>query len=669
MLALMVAGALVLLATAALLVTSTRPTSVVSFLLGIYLVAWAELITLVLVLSALRSLARIELSVGLLASLVAAGTLWAARGRCRPPSPQPALRTLRDSFRDPALLLLAGTTALVGAYALVLGVSTPQNEWDALSYHLTRAAYWIQQGFVSYVPGAFDDRVNVNPPNAEIGQLATMLLGSDDRFVWLPQFGAIPATMLAVYGIGRRAGIEPRGAVFGALVFACLPLILLQASTAMNDLVVASFLSVATYFALGTGRRSAAAAALALGLGLGTKFSAPLLLPVYLLVVLVARRRRLLEHAAIVLLGIALGAVWYLLNLLHTGALEGGLTADAGQVPDRAPLPVLTRSFQLLLDALELPGAAPPRNMYLYAACATVTAAVAGMAFLRRRPSWFGLLVAAALIVATPLLVSTGGRGATWAWRSGWDALGREDVANRVAPFELPTLSDSSTTWFGPVGALLTVVGLVLAARSVRDGRALRVSLAAAPLLFVPILATAIVYDPWRGRFFVFPMALAAASWGIVRRSRPLTWAVTGVTITTSILVLANSFTKPPGIRLLAPATSPSVFGEPRWRVQTWTRIYDNTNEVVRFVEEHVPASASIGLRLRPDDFAYPYFGAGRRRTVDLLSTGAPVPGDVAWIVVAPGKDVPRCEADWQTSFETESGFRVLQRTGRTACT
>ncbi len=43
-------------------------------------------------------------------------------------------------------------------------------------------------------------RLNGNPPNAEIGQLAALVLGGNERLVWLPQLTAALATSLAVFG-------------------------------------------------------------------------------------------------------------------------------------------------------------------------------------------------------------------------------------------------------------------------------------------------------------------------------------------------------------------------------------------------------------------------------------------------------------------------------------
>ena len=93
-------------------------------------------------------------------------------------------------------------------YLFALAVFTPPNDLDALTYHLTRAVLWIQQESVGPIPDTADPRINEFPPDAEILQGATMLLSGSVRWVGLVQFGALLATMLAIYGIAGRIGLD-----------------------------------------------------------------------------------------------------------------------------------------------------------------------------------------------------------------------------------------------------------------------------------------------------------------------------------------------------------------------------------------------------------------------------------------------------------------------------
>ena len=356
MIAVPVLGVVLVATTGGLLAATARPSTAVSYLLGTYLAGWATVVLSVAFLSAMGRLGRAGLLTTLVLALASAIVVWSIGGRPRPPVSRSTWVTFGRTLNDPVLALLAFTVFAAFAYAAVLGVATPQNEWDSLSYHLTRAAFWLQQGSVGYVSGTDDLRVNVNPPVAEIGQLVTLSLSRSDRFAWLPQYSAVAALCLASLGIARRLGFDVREALFGSLLLAVASRSLSsRRRRRCNDLVVASFVATATYFALGKGKCSAAGAVVALALGVGTKLVAVLLLPLYLAVVLVAGRRSPLAQVGIIAAGAAAGSAWYVLNLAETGSWDGGLASATDQLPDRGLPLVLTRVVQLSIGAPRAP--------------------------------------------------------------------------------------------------------------------------------------------------------------------------------------------------------------------------------------------------------------------------------------------------------------------------
>ena len=81
----------------------------------------------------------------------------------------------------------------------------------------------------------------------------------------LPQFVAELAILVAVYGASRRLGFAVLSSTAGALLLATFSLLALEASTAQNDLVAASFPVVAACLLLGAGRSSRRSAGAAVG--------------------------------------------------------------------------------------------------------------------------------------------------------------------------------------------------------------------------------------------------------------------------------------------------------------------------------------------------------------------------------------------------------------------
>jgi len=260
--------------TAARVMVALRVTSLAAFLLGAFLVAHAELLLLVLVLSLFRGVTAASLVMG--AVIVCALTLWLSRGSRSGLAWRAAIRVGR---LDPLLLTLAVVVALGFAYSVAMGIWVPQVEDDELTHHLVRAQLWWQHGGITYLHGIIDFRNNGYPPGGEVGPFVTMALAGNDYFVALDQIFAALALAVGAAGISRRLGFDRRQALFGGLLVLSLPIIALQVGTAMSDLVIGAFLLAAAFFLIDGHRWSPWIAGLAAALAMDVKLSAPLAIP------------------------------------------------------------------------------------------------------------------------------------------------------------------------------------------------------------------------------------------------------------------------------------------------------------------------------------------------------------------------------------------------------
>src|SRR5205085_1273057 len=180
---------------------------------------------------------------------------------------------------DPLTAAFVAVVAAGLAYELVLALTVPPNNWDSLTYHLTRVAGWHQAHGVHWIANAPTGRINEFQPLAE--QLILFLFVSGTTALYaLPQYVAQLAILVAVYGAARRLGYEPRAAARGTAVLATLSLVALESTTAQNDLVAASFPIAAAFFLLRREPLEALLAGLALGVGLGSKLTIALAFPV-----------------------------------------------------------------------------------------------------------------------------------------------------------------------------------------------------------------------------------------------------------------------------------------------------------------------------------------------------------------------------------------------------
>jgi 4-amino-4-deoxy-L-arabinose transferase-like glycosyltransferase len=240
--------------------------------------------------------------------IVAASAFAWSRGRLPRPSPPPWREVWLES------LLLTGIAILAALIGVTAFVSAP-NSADAMAYHLPRVLYWVQHASVAFFPTHYLNQL-VLQPFAEYLTLQTWLLSGGDSYANLPQLGAYLLCVAGVSLVSRELGGDRRAQALSAALCATLPNIILQASGAKNDLVLAAGLVAFLYFGLRFALHRAANdlvyAAVAAGLALFTKGTAYLFLPpLGVVIVLWAgdRKARLLRD-----LVVAGGAAALLLN-------------------------------------------------------------------------------------------------------------------------------------------------------------------------------------------------------------------------------------------------------------------------------------------------------------------------------------------------------------------
>ena len=196
-----VVGAVLILvpaATAVLVALSLRLRGQTSTLVTAY-VAWVANLALVTeVLSPLRQVDRGGLAAVEGALLAGAFVWWWRAGRPRPEVRVPAV--------DPVTALALAAVLVLLGYELLLGLTVPPDNWDAVSYHLARVAAWLHHGGVYWVPNAPTDRINEFQPLAEQQLLYLFVATGSGRLYALPQFLAELALLVCVYGSARRLG-------------------------------------------------------------------------------------------------------------------------------------------------------------------------------------------------------------------------------------------------------------------------------------------------------------------------------------------------------------------------------------------------------------------------------------------------------------------------------
>jgi len=245
------AGCLLLGVTAVTAASSLRIRGRATFFLASLVVAAATIVLLVECLSLFDALTRSAILLGQVVLASVGVGAWLATGRPRLPRiARPGVRTLAETARaHPAVtvLVLVVLTSLVIGFVVVLTVAP--NNWDSMTYHLSRVDYWLQNHSAMQWAGGSIRQLN-SPPNAEMMVAWTVSLRGTDQLAGLVQWTALVGTAVAIFSICRLIAFPIAASVFAAACFVAMPQPILQGTSTQNDLVTAFFITSALVFGI-----------------------------------------------------------------------------------------------------------------------------------------------------------------------------------------------------------------------------------------------------------------------------------------------------------------------------------------------------------------------------------------------------------------------------------
>ena len=529
-------------------------------------------------------------------------------------------------FDLPTAAFLVFVLVLLG-YELLLGLTVPPNNIDALAYHLSRAAAWAQHGGVYWIPDPPSVRMNAFQPFAEQQLLFLLVAVHGGLLIALPQFLAELAILVAVYGSARRLGFAARPAACAAFLLATFSLLALESTTAQNDLVAASFPAVAACLLLGPGRIEPWLGGAAAGIGLGVKLTTGLALPV--LVWLAIRQGRRAFAAAVVggAVGfVALGMWGYVLNLAETGHLLGQGTYDLQDRASPSYPGSVENGLYLLYGLMDLSVLSNDLIEWLAVAGLLAAAGVAAWALRSRTTSRalhdgarvalpffapFLVLGGAALIADATSLLGFPLRGPGGALHPLNESLARTYTR----------ISNEDYSALGPLGivSLLAASAIAVTAylRRRADGRHL--ALACALPCFLVLISATTAWTPLLIRFFAVPVALAAPLLAWLFPGRAAIAAYAAVAAVTVSLTVAHDQAKP--------LSSPYGYGRP-WNLSQTLALTTNSRgdyaAEVAGLELAVP-SGCLGAIVGESDPVYLLYGSHFQRHVVYLPQGNPM--------------------------------------------
>jgi len=161
--------------------------------------------------------------------------------------------------------VLLATLVVTFGLTLATAILYPPNTHDALSYHLPRSVRFIQQKSVAAFETRDIQQVQM-PPFAEYLDLHAMLLTGGDALVPFARWAFFAASALGLSVLAATLGGGRGAQLATAALFATVPMAVLQASGAKNDLMVCCWAVVAIWALLRRDREAAGVPASALAL-------------------------------------------------------------------------------------------------------------------------------------------------------------------------------------------------------------------------------------------------------------------------------------------------------------------------------------------------------------------------------------------------------------------
>ncbi|MEI8104291.1 MAG: glycosyltransferase 87 family protein [Actinomycetes bacterium] len=609
-------------ATSLVLALATRRSNLVSTLLVAYVAYLANIGVVTLGLSPFRAVTRGGLTTAELGLLAGALTVWWLRGR---PGVQlaSARAAAREIVSDPVTALFLGVVIVFLGYEIALG-SSPPNNMDSLTYHLSRAAAWAQHGGLHWIQNAPEVEMTAYQPFDEQQQLFLFVATGGGALYWLPQYLAELAILVSVFGASRRLGYGVRAAASATFLLSMFSVLALEASTAQNDLFLASLAAVASCLLLGRGLLEPALAGVAVSMGLGTKLTMGLAVPILFALAAVRGRRTLVAGIAGSVLGfLAIGMWGYWMNLHNTNHLLG---LDTGYVQNRGfpsyPGSVANAFYLMygLMDASILSS----RFIHVLALAGLLLGlAAAGWTIRRaglRRAAADGLSAGVPLLA--PLLV-IGAAGVLAYVARVWGfpirgAGGLLPPVEEILNMEYGRIANEDYSAFGPVGIvmLLAALGIAVRAYVARRADARHLVLASALPIFLVLISLSSTWVPFLIRFFLVPAVLAAPLLAGLFRNR----LATAATLAAAAISLGMTFAHDQPKPLL----NPYGHGVP-WNLTQLDALGTNSDgyvaDALAAYDTLVPPKACVGTVLGPNEATYLLYGPHLEHRIIYLPT------------------------------------------------
>lgn len=136
----------------------------------------------------------------------------------------------------------------VAASTLAVAIVSPPNNWDSMTYHMSRVEHWRSNASVSHYPTNSVWQLFLSP-FAEFIILQFQTLGhGSDYFANIVQWLFFIACMAVTSSMVKILGGSPWAQTISILAVATTPMVIMQATSTQNDVVCSFFVAAVAFF-------------------------------------------------------------------------------------------------------------------------------------------------------------------------------------------------------------------------------------------------------------------------------------------------------------------------------------------------------------------------------------------------------------------------------------
>ncbi|MFY9488317.1 MAG: hypothetical protein WAP35_06440 [Solirubrobacterales bacterium] len=160
-----------------------------------------------------------------------------------------SLRSSSSKVDRRARVVIAASVFCVAVVGVVALLAAPNN-WDSMTYHLSRVVAWLRLGGVTHYATNVEPQL-YQPPGSEMLIAQWQALTGSDRMAASVQWFAFAGSGLIASLAAARLGAGRWGQVIAAFLVVTMPMAMMQGSSTQNDLITGFWLLGAATLAIG----------------------------------------------------------------------------------------------------------------------------------------------------------------------------------------------------------------------------------------------------------------------------------------------------------------------------------------------------------------------------------------------------------------------------------